>query len=357
MAEEPASAPHSGGAAQALTFEFDARPKTASDGLSLQLGGGSWERAVDELQSDQLAWNSVGQLAQQAPDAEGAEAGSVLSDPDEISRQSNNPLGGAFILWLNFFDLDKKQGRITDKERYDLSHLLQPVIPIRMPSIGENWIFVNRPTFPTTIHGEIPQGANLSKPGISQFQNKSGFGDIEYFGLLGTSTPTDSGWLAESFGVGDTVFAAGFTTRFPTGRSSLSQNVYAAGPAATAAYVGKDWTFATLFQHWWDYAKQDAGDDFNFTRLQVFYFKSFPGGWQVGGTPKITADWSASGDDKFTVPLGVAVFKTVLLGDLPVKFGLEFKPSIIRPDNFGTDWQIELTIIPVTPNFVASLFN
>ena len=97
-AQEAAPAERSAAATQALTFEFDARPKATSGGLSLQLGGGSWERAVDELQSDQLAWDGMGQLAQQAPDAEGGGAGNVLANPDEISRQSNNPLGGNFPL-------------------------------------------------------------------------------------------------------------------------------------------------------------------------------------------------------------------------------------------------------------------
>ncbi len=73
------------------------------------------------------------------------------------------------------------------------------------------------------------------------------------------------------------MLAGGFTTRFPTGKSSLSENVYAAGPAATAAYVGEDWTFGVLGQHWWDYSKQGdrGGDDFNFTRLQLFYFNRY----------------------------------------------------------------------------------
>ncbi len=357
FAEEPASAPDGGAAAQALTFEFDARPKATSGGLSLQLGGGSWERAVDELQSDQLAWDGMGQLAQQAPDAEGGGAGNVLANPDEISRQSNNPLGGDFILWLNFFDIDQLEGEITDEKRYSYSHLLQPVIPIKLPSIGEDWILVNRPTFPSIFSREIPTGPNLTKPGIARFSSRGGFGDIEYLALMGTSTSNDSGFLAESFGEGDAVLAAGFTTRFPTGRSSVSENVYAAGPAATAAYIGKDWTLATLIQHWWDYSQQSAGDDFNFTRAQLFYFRSFPGGWQIGGTPKITVDWTASGDDKLTLPIGFGVFKTILLGALPIKLGVEFRPSIIRPDSLGTEWQIEFEVIPVTPNFIGKMFN
>ena len=363
LAEEAASVARPGFLAQAATL--DAQTTAATDGLWLQLSDGYWEQAIDELRPRQLALERARQLSEQVHDAKGdggsAPVGESLgaASADDLARESNNPLGGDFILWLNFFDIDQNQGNITDQNRYSYSHLFQPVIPFAMPQIGEHWILVNRPTFPTFIDQEVPGGPNPTKPGISEFDNKRGFGDIEYFALLGTSTPTESGWLAESFGEGDTVLAGGFTTRFPTGKSSLSENVYAAGPAATAAYVGKDWTFAVLGQHWWDYAKQGdrGGDDFNFTRMQVFYFKTLPDGWQVGGSPTITADWSESRDDRWTVPIGLGVFKTTFLGDLPIKLGVEIQPSIIRPDSYGSDWKIQFSIIPITPNFVSKLFE
>lgn len=353
--QEAASGAWSSATGDEITF--DVGSMQGSDGLSLQMSGKSWYEAMEELGSAQLSLNSGSQVVQQPPEANAGGGGSVLGNPDEIARQSNNPLGGDFILWLNFVNFDVQQGDITNQSRYKTTHLLQPVIPIRTPQIGENWIFVNRPTVLTIYDQEVPERPNPTDPDTFSFDNRAGFGDMEYFALLGTSTPTESGWWADNFGKGDTVMAGGFTTRWPTGKSSLSENVYAAGPAATAAYVGQDWTFAFLFQHWWDYADQNDADDFNFSRLQLFYFKSFPGGWQIGGSPKITADWDADSDDRWTVPIGLAGFKTVLIGDTPVKFGLEFRPSLTRPNRFGTDFQVEFTIIPVTPNFVAEWFK
>lgn len=260
--------------------------------------------AIDELYTpDQLALDGERQLTQQGPETEGGDAGGVLTNANEISRQSNNPLGGDFVLWLNFINIDQQQGETTNKNRHNYSHLFQAVIPIQLPQIGEYWILVNRPTFPTTVKQEVSRGPHPLKGDVHEFDDKSGFGDIEYLVMLGTSTPTDSGWLAESFGVGDDVLAA--------------------GPAATAGYMGKYYTFATLVQHWWDYSKQNDAENFNFTRAQLFYYKSFPGGWLVGGSPKITADWSASSDDRWTVPVGL---------------GGELKRSIVRPDDLGTDW-------------------
>ncbi len=321
------------------------------------MGGKNWYRPEARFQGYRLAQSDGSPSAQgDAADGDAADGaaggGNVLGDANEIARQSNNPLGGDFIIWLNFFSIDRFTGKDTNTGRYAYEHLFQPVIPIRLPSLGENWIVVNRPTISTTLDRDVGR-PDPEAPGGIDYQLKSGFGDIEYFALLGTSTPTESGWLAESFGVGDAVLAAGVTTRWPTGRQSLSENVFAAGPAMTAAYIGSRWTLATLIQHWWDYDKTTGGDDFNFSRIQLFYYRSLPNGWQIGGSPKLTADWTASSHDRWTVPLGIGVFKTLFVGKQPIKLGVEFRTSLTRPRSFGSDWQVEFQIIPITRNFIA----
>ncbi len=371
LAEDPASPAQPSSTGQAVTL--DARGQSATNGLSLQLSPVDWNNVIAELNGDQPAPANGLQLAEQPPAANAslfiAQAGdsSGAADPSgaasgqfsaaEAARQSNNPLGGDFIIWLNFFDIAQQDGDITDEDRHSYVHLFQPIIPFKIPQIGENWIYVNRPTIPTTIDIELPVSPDSSRPDQFRFDNKGGFGDVEYFGLLGTSTPTKTG-LATAFGEGDTVIAGGFTSRFPTGKGSLTENVYAAGPAATAGYIGKDWTLAFLLQHWWDYGKAGSGvDDFNFSRLQLFYFKSFPGAWQVGGSPIITADWTESSDDRWTVPIGVAAFKTLDLGPVKLKLGAEFRPSIVSPDSLGNDWEIEFSVIPITTNFFQQMLN
>ncbi len=371
LSQEAATPERPGSAAQDIAL--DAGEQSAPNGLSLQLSPVDWNNVIAELNGDQSAPANRLQLAEQPPaananlflaqagDSSGAAAPggqpSGRLDAAEVARQSNNPLGGDFILWLNFFDITQLNGDITGEARNAYVHLFQPIIPFRIPQIGENWIYVNRPTIPTTIDTELPVSPDSSRPDQFRFDNKGGFGDVEYFGLLGTSTPTKTG-LATVFGEGDAVLAGGFTSRFPTGKGSLTESVYAAGPAATAAFIGKDWTVATLIQHWWDYAKAGSGiDDFNFSRIQVFYFRSLPGAWQIGGTPIITADWTESDDDRWTVPIGLGAFKTLDLGPIKLKVGAEFRPSIISPDPIGSDWEIEFQVIPITTNFFAKMLE
>ena len=93
------------------------------------------------------------------------------------------------------------------------------------------------------------------------------------------------------------------------------------------------------------------------TEPNLFYFINFPGGWQLGGTPIITADWEAREDNRWTVPIGLGVYKTQVFDfgsvKMPIKFGVEAQYSVVRPDAYGSQWNIRFTFAPVIPN----LFN
>ncbi len=103
-----------------------------------------------------------------------------------------------------------------------------------------------------------------------------------------------------------------------------------------------------------------AGDDFdsngapvadvNLTNLQYFIFYTLDETTSIGASPNIIMDWEADSDDRFTVPLGIGVVKTVQLGKVPVRFGLEFHYSVIRPDNVGTEYGIRFYMIPAAPS-------
>ena len=66
-----------------------------------------------------------------------------------------------------------------------------------------------------------------------------------------------------------------------------------------------------------------------------------------------TANWKASSDDVFTIPLGIEVHKTTMLGGkLPVRFGAGVHYSVVKPDNYGQRWNFRLYVIPVIPNLL-----
>jgi len=86
--------------------------------------------------------------------------------------------------------------------------------------------------------------------------------------------------------------------------------------------------------------------------LQYFWFYNLPNLWQIGASPNITANWEADSDNRWTVPLGIGINKTVKIGRLEVRFGLELRQTVIQPDIYGMDWNLRLVVIPVIPNLV-----
>ncbi len=74
----------------------------------------------------------------------------------------------------------------------------------------------------------------------------------------------------------------------------------------------------------------------------------------IGAGPNILADWEARSGDKWTVPLGIGINKTVQLGKLPVRFGIEYHYNVVRPDTVGADWDLRFMIIPAMPSALFS---
>jgi hypothetical protein len=295
-----------------------------------------------------------------------SEEASTFSSADEAARKSSNPLGGDFFILLNQIDNYAMQGDITDKTRWINNWAFQPVMPVPMDkTIGENWIWVNRPTFNFVINADLPDVDGIKSglnpgggpggdrpssipPGGVPFDSFTGFGDIIYFTLLGQSLPQ------QRWGGGDFVWAGGLTTVFPTAsKDELGGGVYSVGPSGVLAFIGKKFIFGGLYQQWLSYAEggNGSGDNQNFSWLNMFYFLNFEDGWQVGGTPIITADWEADdSDDRWTVPIGLGVYKTSFFGKMPIKMGAEMQWMAINPDTYGQEWNIRITIAPIIPS-------
>jgi len=119
------------------------------------------------------------------------------------------------------------------------------------------------------------------------------------------------------------------------------------------SFIGKKFILGGLYQHWMSYADggKGSGNNVNFSWLNLFYFLNFENGWQVGGTPVITSDWEADSDNRWTVPIGLGVYKTgFVAGKLPLKVGVEFNWMPVRPDTLGQEFNIRLGFAPIFPS-------
>lgn len=334
-------------------------PGLRSPFTSLQLDVGTAAPIVVPPQdpSPEIAGAPIAAAPEQA--GGGGEGGLGAMSADEIARQSSNPLGGAFWILLNQFDNYYMRGDLVGNRTLWLNTWsFQPVVPIPIKSLGDDWILVNRPTVPVVLHANVPTGYNLPPgggapvpppgpiPAMVNFESFWGLGDMVHFSMLGRSIKQ------QQWGGGDLVLALGPTFQFPTAtEDELGNKAWSAGPAGVAAFIGRKFILGALGQHWWDFAGTGSdSQDVNYTWVNFFYFLNFPGGWQVGGTPVWTADWEANKDNRWTLPIGVGVYKThFFFGKMPIKLGVELQYSMLRPEALGQEWNARFVFAPVIP--------
>ncbi len=62
-------------------------------------------------------------------------------------------------------------------------------------------------------------------------------------------------------------------------------------------------------------------------------------------------DWEQDGSDRFTVPVGFGINKTINFGKVPIRFGREAMYSVVRPNNRpGSKWNFRIYLIPAVPS-------
>ena len=70
----------------------------------------------------------------------------------------------------------------------------------------------------------------------------------------------------------------------------------------------------------------------------------------IGMGPNISIDWNAESGNKVTLPIGLGITKTVKWGNTPWKLRFEPQYSIIKPDDYGTLWNVRIQIAPIISN-------
>ena len=93
--------------------------------------------------------------------------------------------------------------------------------------------------------------------------------------------------------------------------------------------------------------KQEVDLDTNETTLRLSFAYALGNGWQIESNPVISYDWEAVSDNKWTVPVGAGVSKTVLLGSVPMKMAVELHNYVVSPDRFGPEWLLRFAVTPV----------
>jgi len=93
--------------------------------------------------------------------------------------------------------------------------------------------------------------------------------------------------------------------------------------------------------------EQEIDFDTNETTLKLFFAYSLGNGWQVESNPVILYDWEAVGGNEWYVPVGAGISKTMRIGRLPMKLGIEVQRFVVSPERFGQEWLIRFNVTPV----------
>ncbi len=136
-----------------------------------------------------------------------------------------------------------------------------------------------------------------------------------------------------------TMWGIGPVLEIPTGGEKRGSQKWSIGPSFVTLVQPGDWTFGILINNTWSFAGKKEAADVNHMLLNLFLVRQLGDGWYVNSAPIITADWTASDDQKWIVPLGLGGGKLVFLGGkLPLNLQTQIYYNVVHPD-FGPEWQ------------------
>jgi hypothetical protein len=251
------------------------------------------------------------------------------ADLGEIDRQLNNPLTSIWSLTFQN-NTSVKTGDAIDGKEYSNNLFFQPFLPFEVGP-QKQYMLTLRPVFPLVTQPTFDATDPRNSSG-----HETGLGDIQLLTLAG---PNQGRGL---------VWGAGATFKFPTATDDvLGSGKYQAGPAGMLFYMGKPWVGGILAQHWSSFAGEDDRADTSQSDIQYIIRRSIPGAMSIGMGPTITYDWKADSNNALTLPVGLGLTKTTRWGKTPVKLRAEIHYSIIKPEDYGTEWNFRLQITPV----------
>jgi hypothetical protein len=216
--------------------------------------------------------------------------------------------------------------------------LFQPVLPFPLyGSEDERWNLITRPTLPVIFSQPIPSG-------FDQVNYKGGLGDIQLPMLV---APPTGHWL----------LGAGPAWLLPTStEDDFGRQQWGVGPAAVFGYMNKRMTVGAFPQYYFGIGsrsdRNSSVPDASYMNLLYFLFFNLPDAWQIGMNPTISYDYRAGSGNRWNVPVGLVVAKTLRVGPVPIKFQLGVEYSVVSQDDFGQRAQVKLNMIPVIPSLV-----
>jgi Putative MetA-pathway of phenol degradation len=191
------------------------------------------------------------------------------------------------------------------------AYSLQAVWPY---SLSENWKVISYSILPV-----------LQFPGPPGQSTNVGLGDTLINLFVSPKKP------------GSIVWGAGPAILLPTRTDpALGSNRVGLGPSAVVYYAKDAWGAGIVLQNVWSLGGTD-GNNVNEFGAQYFLNYNLPNGWYLYSNATITANWNASTDDRWTVPLGGGIGRIFNIGKQPVNVSLQAFSNVVTPRD-GPKW-------------------
>jgi hypothetical protein len=234
-----------------------------------------------------------------------------------LAQQAKNPLANLTNLQF-FYDANLAVGQDKDTQS---TVTFQPVIPF---AVNTDWSIITRTILPLIAQPGLAPGEGWTK----------GTGDTQFSVFL---TPARTGaW----------VWGVGPAFQLPTAtHESLGQGKWGAGPTAGAQWSGAQWTFGALINNIWSFAGDGTRAAVNQMQLEPeinYSFKSDPNGY-LSFSPTLTANWQASGNERWTVPVSLGIGQLMKFGHQSITLQATAYYNVVAPPGSG-NWTLELLV-------------
>jgi hypothetical protein len=245
-----------------------------------------------------------GAKAQNAPAPPAAAAQAAGGEnATALAKTTQNPVGDIVSVPLQFNW--NSGGFYQDQTFFNLN--FQPVIPIH---VSKSWTFITRTIVPID---SVP-GTN----GVSY----SGVGDIQEQTFLTPARPAKVIW-----GVGPS-FSLPTATAYP-----VKTGTWGGGGSAVLLAMPGPWVLGSLFQQISPMTDSGGEPKANFFLWQYFVNYNFGKGWALASAPSMTANWDAASGQKWTIPVGGGISRTLVFNKQPMTLGFQYYYNVKRPDN------------------------
>ncbi len=232
----------------------------------------------------------------------------------KLAKETQNPVANLIsVPFQNNFNFN---AGTTNATQWVLN--VEPVIPV---PLGEDWNLITRTIMPIINQPELFDRG----PRTEAF----GLGDVNPTFFLSPAKP------------GRFIWGVGPTMTLPTATvPRLGSGRWSGGPAAVGVFKDGPWVAGALVNQQWDFAGW-SDKHVNAFLMQPFVNYNFGHGWYLASAPIITANFSASGDNHWTVPVGGGGGKVWRVGKvgLPINTQLQAFYNAETPE-FGPDWQL-----------------